>query len=123
MQPAVDLAARRFERGIDLDHAREIQHVEFLAAVLQDLHMLDAGVERGLVAIEIEDAAGVAVVLDAGLRHGLLEDRLGVLAELELAERVGLGALGRAVAQEFEAPRPHLRVRPEAEAQCLVALE
>src|SRR5262249_5323491 len=123
VQPAMDFSACGRERGIDLDHAREIEHMEFLSAVLENLHVLDAGIEGRLVAIEEENSSRVAVILDRGIGDRLVQNLLGILTEAQLVESVCLCSLGRAVAQKAQAPRPHLWIGSKRQPKRLVALK
>src|SRR5438270_695897 len=66
--------------------------------------------------MHVERAVVDRLVLDALRAHQLVHDPLAVLAETELDERVAARALGRALAQEAQAPRVEPRVGGEPDA-------
>jgi hypothetical protein len=50
----------RFER----DHLAAVENLDHLPVRLKQLHVLDAGVQRLLAAVQIEDAAETAIIFD-----------------------------------------------------------
>ena len=62
--------------------------------------MLDATVERLLVAVEVEDAALAAIVVDRLVGHDLFEHGLRIGGETMLEQGVAARLLRRALHQE-----------------------
>ena len=83
--------------------------------------MLDAGVQRLLAAVQVEDAAKVAVVVDRLLGDDARQHGLRIGGESVLGERVAARLGGRAFLQEPPGPGIEPRIGGELEAQSLVS--
>ena len=83
--------------------------------------MRHATLERGRVAIQVQQALAEPVVGDAGVLDDRVQSLLRVAAEPQLVERVDACALGGALAQELERPTIEIGVEAGREAQRLVA--
>ena len=84
IDPAGNLALCRRKRRFERNNGVAIEHLDHLAVGLEQLHVLDAAVERLLVAVEVEDAAFAAIVVDRLVGHDLLEDSLRIGGETML---------------------------------------
>src|SRR5271163_5165824 len=82
--------------------------------------MLDAAVERLLIAVEIEDAAGVAVVVDRLVGDDLVEHLLRIRGEPVLEQGVAARLGGGAFLKETPGPGVEPRIGREPESQRLV---
>ena len=111
------------QRRLQFQHLRAIQHADLLPVIGEDLHMRDARLERRLVAMEIQHAARIAVVVerlgcDHLVQHALRVHRDPVLAQ-RVAPRLRRGAFG----EELQRPGIQPRIGREAEPQRLVLAE
>ena len=80
---------------------RGVEGAEVLAEIGQDRHLPNSILERGGVAVDIENATSSTVVVDVGLGHHLVQHRLRIGAEAVLVLGVPAIALCRALAQEL----------------------
>ena len=120
IDPAGDLHLCRRKRRFERDHALTVEHLDLLAVGLEQLHVLDAAIERLLIAVEVEDAALVAIVVDRLLGHDLVEDGLRIGGETMLEQSVAARLLRRALHQEQPGPGIEPRIGGELEAQRLM---
>ncbi len=120
VEAAGDLVGRDGERRLDAGAAGGVENVEPQAVVAQDRRIADPALERRRVAMKVEQTAFLAVVGEAGLGDELLQRRLGIDAESELAGGVAARRLGRAIGEKAQAPGPHARIETELQPQRLI---
>jgi hypothetical protein len=104
-----DLSLDRLEDRIEPGDRARVEDFLLLAALGEERHLLRPRLELGRVAIEIERAARDGMVFDGLGARELVQERLAVLAEPQLDQRVSPGPLRGALAQEAQTPR----VEPE----------
>ena len=107
----------RFER----DHLVAIENLDQLTVRLQKLHVLDAGVQRLLAAVQIEDAATAAIVVDHLLGDDTVQHGLRIGGEPVLEQRVAARFRSRAFLDETPGPGVKARIGRELETQRLVS--
>ncbi len=88
VEAAGDLRRRRGEGRLDADAAGGIERFEAQSVVAQDRRVPDGARQRGRVAVQIEESALLAVVLQPGLRDEGFQRLLRIDAEAELARRI-----------------------------------
>src|SRR5262249_8595099 len=113
---AGDLALDRLEDRIELGHAAGIEDLLLLPVLGEQRHLLHAGLELSAIPGEIERAPGDRGGLDLLGAHQLAHDRLAVLAEPQLDQRVLSRPVRRALAQEAKSPGVEAVVGPEPQA-------
>jgi len=101
---ARDLALHRREGRLEPGHRGGVEDLLLLAVLGEERHLLDAGLELGRVAMQVERALADRVVLDPLGPDQLVHHRLAVLAQAELDERVAARPRRRALAQEAQSP-------------------